>query len=68
MNMLITEWNWEDAMEVRFNEGWEGGEAKGREEGREEIAKNALAMGMTPEMISGITGLDIEVIKKLAGQ
>jgi hypothetical protein len=60
MNMLITEWNWEDAMEVRFNEGWE--------EGQEEIAKNALAMGMTPDVISGITGLEIETIKKLAGQ
>jgi hypothetical protein len=72
MNMLITEWNWEEALEVRFNEGWEGGEAKGREEGREEgqekIAKNALAMGMAPDMVSGITGLDIETIKKLIEQ
>jgi predicted transposase YdaD len=60
MNMLITEWKWEDALEVRFTEG--------REEGQEEIAKNALAMGMTADVVSGITGLDIEAIKKLAGQ
>jgi predicted transposase YdaD len=76
MNMLMTEWNWDDALAVRYNEGWEGGEAKGREEGwqegreegREEIVKNALSKGMTPDAVSEITGLDLETIKKLAGE
>ena len=29
--MLLTEWNWDDALQVRWEEGWE----KGREEGIE---------------------------------
>jgi transposase len=80
MNMLMTEWNWDDALAVRYNEGWEGGEAKGREEGREEglerglkkgreeIAKAALAKGMAPEAVSEITGLGIETVKKFTGK
>jgi hypothetical protein len=69
MNMLITEWNWDDALAVRFEEGREEGMEKGREEGmekgREEIARNALAKGLPLEMIHEITGLDIGTIKSL---
>jgi predicted transposase YdaD len=69
--MLTTEWNWDEALEVRFNEGWEGGLEKGIEEGwekgREEIARNALSRGMSPEAVSEIAGLDIETIRRLAG-
>jgi hypothetical protein len=80
MNMLFTEWNWDDALAVRYEEGWEKGQEKGREEGwekgqeegweksREEIARNALAKGMAPEAVSEITGLDLETIKTIAGQ
>jgi hypothetical protein len=35
-NMLFTEWNWDDALAVRFEEGLEEGLEEGREEGREE--------------------------------
>ncbi|MDR2864458.1 MAG: hypothetical protein LBV68_02480 [Spirochaetaceae bacterium] len=35
-NMLFTEWNWDDALEVAREEGLEEGIAKGRGEGREE--------------------------------
>jgi hypothetical protein len=42
-NMLFTEWNWDDALAVRFEEG--------REEGREEIARNALMEGLSTETI-----------------
>jgi hypothetical protein len=70
MNMLTTEWNWEDAKEVWHNEGreegLEEGLEKGFEKGREEIAKAALARGMSPEVVGEITGLDAETIKKLA--
>jgi predicted transposase YdaD len=58
--MLMTEWKLEDALVVEREEGWE--------EGREEIAKAALAKGMPPESVSEITGMDIEKIKKLAGR
>jgi hypothetical protein len=61
-NMLFTEWNWDDALAVRFEEGLE----KGLEKGREEIARNALAKGMSPDIIGEITGLDIETIRNIA--
>jgi predicted transposase/invertase (TIGR01784 family) len=78
--MLFTEWNWDDALAVRYaegreegrEEGWEKGREKGREEGwergRETITRNALAKGLAPEAVSEITGLDLETIKKIAGQ
>jgi len=60
-NMLLTEWNWDDALEVRFEEGWE----RGRGERDLELACNALAKGYSLEQIHDITGLDIETIKRL---
>jgi hypothetical protein len=73
LNMLLTEWNIEDAKEVWREEALEEGLEKGREEGlekgREEsyrtIAMNALAEGATPEFVQKITGLDLETIKQL---
>jgi flagellar biosynthesis/type III secretory pathway protein FliH len=38
MNMLLTEWNWDDALAVSKEEGWEEGREKGKEEGRREAA------------------------------
>ena len=55
--MLTTEWNWEDALAVRFEEGME--------QGMEEVARNALAKGLTIEVIQDITGLDMQTIEKL---
>jgi len=57
MNILMTEWNWDDALAVRYEEGME--------EGREEIARNALAEGVSIEIIQKITGLDMDTIKSL---
>jgi hypothetical protein len=85
-NMLFTEWNWDDALAVRFEEGMEEGLEKGLEQGREqglekgreegleqgleksreEIARNALAKGLPPDIIGEITGLDIETIRNIA--
>jgi hypothetical protein len=70
MNMLITEWNIEDAKKVWYEDGMEKGMEKGREEGREEgdargreeVARNALAQGASLEFIQKITGLDIQTI------
>ena len=68
--MIFTEWNWDDALAVRFEEGreegWEKGREEGVEEGREEIARNALMEGLSTETIQKITGLDIETIRHIA--
>jgi hypothetical protein len=42
------------------------GREVGRVEGREEIARNALAKGMSLEVIRDITGLDEDALKRLA--
>jgi hypothetical protein len=65
-NMLFTEWNWDDALAVRFEEGREEGMEKGMEKGREEIARNALMEGLSTETIEKITGLDIDAIRHIA--
>jgi predicted transposase/invertase (TIGR01784 family) len=76
--MLMTEWNMDDALECRYEEGREEGLEegiekgieegieKGREEGIEEgiekVARNALAQGASLEFVQKITGLDIQTI------
>jgi len=47
-------------------EGLHEGKQVGRKESCEEIARNALAEGATPEFVQKITGLDLETIKQLA--
>jgi hypothetical protein len=100
INMLMTEWNWDDAFAVQRAEGREEGLVEGREEGltegrvegrveglveglekgltegqevgreaaKKEDARNALVKGFTPEIISEITGLDVETIRQLSAQ
>jgi len=63
--MLLTEWNWDDALAVRFDEGIEKGREEGIEEGREEIARNALAEGATIEFVNKITGLEMDAIRDI---
>jgi hypothetical protein len=50
MNMLLTEWNWDDALDVRFEEGRKEGRKVGREEGQQYIL-DLLAQGFTPDEI-----------------
>lgn len=72
-NMLFTEWNWDDALAVRFEEGreegWEKGREEGREEGwekgREEIARNLKKIGVPLEQILQGTGLSAEEVARL---
>jgi hypothetical protein len=59
--MLMTEWNWDDALAVRYEEGLEEGE----ENKALEIAINALAEGSTSEFVQKITGLDMDTIEGL---
>jgi predicted transposase YdaD len=61
----MTEWNWDDALAVRYEEGMVKGLEEGMEKGREEIARNALAEGASIEFVQKITGLDIETLKNL---
>ena len=78
--MLITEWNMDDALAVRYAEGMEEGLEEGLERGMDEglekgmeerdmaIAKNALAKGLPLELIHDLTGLDMETITGLQAQ
>jgi predicted transposase/invertase (TIGR01784 family) len=80
LNMLMTEWNLEDALVVEREEGREEGWEKGLEQGREkgleqgrgerdiEVAKNALKEGASLEFIQKITGLNIETIKNISAE
>ena len=61
INMLMTEWNWDDALAVRYEEGMEDG----KQERDEAIARNALAKGLSPDIICTITGLDTKTIMTL---
>jgi predicted transposase/invertase (TIGR01784 family) len=65
INMLLTEWNWDDALEVRWEEGREEGLEQGLERGREETAKNLKAMGLPLDQIATATGLDPVHIRTL---
>jgi predicted transposase/invertase (TIGR01784 family) len=64
INMLFGEWKLEDALVVEREEGIE----EGREEQETEIAKNALAKGVSVQFISEITGLSTETIQSLASR
>ena len=78
INMLASDWNFETALEVEREEGFEKGMKrgmekgmergmeKGMERGRETIALNALAEGLPMGVIQKITGLDTETITSLS--
>jgi predicted transposase YdaD len=66
--MLFVDWNWDDALAVRYGEGLEDGLEKGREERRRqqwETARNALAEGLSPDLVRKITGLSPQEIAAL---
>ena len=68
--MQILNWNMEDALAVRYEEGIEKGIEicieKGIEKNRERIVRNALAKGFPMDTIHDVTGIDIETIKRIA--
>jgi predicted transposase/invertase (TIGR01784 family) len=61
INMLLTEWNTDDAKVIRREEGLE----KGREERDLEAARNMKAEGDSIEKIARISGLSPEEIERL---
>ena len=62
INMLMTEFNMQTALEVSREEG----EARGKMEGKTEIAQNLLREGMEVALVSKMTGLDVDTVKKLS--
>ncbi|GHT64434.1 hypothetical protein FACS1894110_04050 [Spirochaetia bacterium] len=68
INMLLTEWNWDDAKVVWQREAREEGEKKGEKKKALETAKNFLGMGLSQEQVARGTGLDMETIKELIVQ
>ena len=65
LSMLMTEWNMDDALAVRFEEGIEEGMEKGHEAATVAIAKNALESGSSLDFVQKITGLDMDAIKSI---
>ena len=63
--MLFTEWDWDTALAVRYEEGMEEGLEKGITQTKEETARNALALGLSVEETHAITGLGMEAINRL---
>jgi predicted transposase/invertase (TIGR01784 family) len=61
IQMLTTEWNMDDALHVRYDEGKE----EGKTEGKVEAASNMKADGLDVSLISKYTGLSVEEIQKL---
>jgi len=68
INMLMTEWNMEDALAVRYEEGIEAGKEDGKEEEKIIIAKNLLSAGSSYDFINKITGLDADTIIKISAE
>jgi len=61
LNMLLTEWNLDEAKKVWY----EDGQMDDRTEEKIEIARNLLTEGMTLEFVHKITGLPLEEIEKI---
>jgi flagellar biosynthesis/type III secretory pathway protein FliH len=56
-NMLFTEWNWDDALEVAREEGIEQGRGEGLEEGRGEGREEGIEVGIDRGREEGIDSL-----------
>ncbi|GHV85089.1 hypothetical protein AGMMS50230_06970 [Spirochaetia bacterium] len=59
--MLLTEWNMDDALAVRYEEGVEDGFIQKQLE----IARNMKSGGVPENQIAGYTGLPVGEIAKL---
>jgi len=69
INMIFTEFNMEDALEVRFEEGIETGIERGIDQGKRELLitqiQKKLAKGKSLEIIAEELEENIEIIKEL---
>lgn len=62
--MLALEWNMDDALQARFEDGIENGILRGIES----VALNMIGMGISFDKIQEATKLSMERIKELAGK
>jgi hypothetical protein len=65
--MVAREWNWEDALAVRYQEGRQE-ERQEQQQRAARNARNALAEGIPLEVVSKISGMDKEAIQRLSAQ
>jgi predicted transposase/invertase (TIGR01784 family) len=69
LHIMELQMQWAEGKEEGKAEGKEEGKAEGREEGKAEdkieVAKNALAMGLSVEQIEKLTGMSREEIEQL---
>ena len=65
-NMLALEWNMDDALQARFEDGYKNGRNEGISVGIESVALNLISMGMTVDKVQEATKLPRERIELLA--
>jgi predicted transposase/invertase (TIGR01784 family) len=63
--MVVAEWNMEDALRVREEEGLQRGIQRGRQERERETARSLKSLGVAMEHITRATGLSYDEIAKL---
>lgn len=64
-NMLFTEFNMEDALEVRFEEGKEEGREEGKEEVLVALVRKKFRKGMEAEQIAELLEEDAETVARI---
>ena len=64
--MLSMEFNMDDALRVRYNDGRKKGREEGREEKAERIAEKMLKRGMSVDDVAEDTELSIVHVKEIA--
>ena len=57
--------NYDMTMETAIDEAREEGLEQGRNEARLQLIREMISRGMTPELISDMTGLSLEEIKSM---
>ena len=65
-DMLALEWNLDDALQARFDEGYEDGRTDGRNEEREILALKLIQRGRPLDEIHEDTGLPLHRLEQLA--
>ena len=64
--MLALEWNMDDALQARFEDGYKDGRNEGINIGIESVAFNLISMGMTVEKVQEATNLSRERVEEIA--
>ena len=57
--------DYQNTIDFAREQGHEAGFAEGMEKGKIDIARNLIAMDMTPEQVAKATGLSVEAVRNL---